>query len=124
MGFQPPKMKNFSGGGPRTPPPPTLFWTQVKSAVGKSLSSSENDGEKLRKKRLETDKLNCPRRSVSETLKTLSSPRCFDFSPLHPYTHRTQRLVWVPWCDSRNRASQYQIEAASWQRRADRMRAE
>ena len=33
------------------------------------------------------------------------------FSPLHPYTHRTQRLVWVPWCDSRNRASQYQIEA-------------
>ena len=25
------------------------------------------------------------------------------FSPLHPYTHRTQRLVWVPWCDSRNR---------------------
>ena len=20
------------------------------------------------------------------------------FSPLHPYTHRTQRLVWVPWC--------------------------
>ena len=28
------------------------------------------------------------------------------FSPLHPYTHRTQRLVWVPWCDSRNRASQ------------------
>ena len=46
------------------------------------------------------------------------------FSPLHPYTHRTQRLVWVPWCDSRNRASQYQIEAASWQRRADRMRAE
>ena len=32
--------------------------------------------------------------------------------------------VWVPWCDSRNRASQYQIEAASWQRRADRMRAE
>ena len=46
------------------------------------------------------------------------------FSPLHPYTHRTQRLVWVPWCDSRNRASRYQIEAASWQRRADRMRAE
>ena len=46
------------------------------------------------------------------------------FSPLHPYTHRTQRLVWVPWCDSRNQASQYQIEAASWQRRADRMRAE
>ena len=30
----------------------------------------------------------------------------------------------MPWCDSRNRASQYQIEAASWQRRADRMRAE
>ena len=25
------------------------------------------------------------------------------FSPLHPYTHRTQRLVWVPWCDSRSR---------------------
>ena len=46
------------------------------------------------------------------------------FSPLHPYTHRTQRLVWVPWCDSRNRAFQYQIEAASWQRTADRMRAE
>ena len=38
------------------------------------------------------------------------------FSPLHPYTHKTQRLVWVPWCDSRNRASQYQIEATSWQR--------
>ena len=35
-----------------------------------------------------------------------------------------QPTVWVPWCDSRNRASQYQIEAASWQRRADRMRAE
>ena len=52
------------------------------------------------------------------------SPRLLRFSPLHPYTHRTQRLVWVPWCDSRNRASQYQIEAASWQRRADRMRAE
>ena len=49
---------------------------------------------------------------------------CLKFSPLHPYTHRTQRLVWVPWCDSRNRASQYQIEAASWQRRADGMRAE
>ena len=46
------------------------------------------------------------------------------FSPLHPYTRRTQRLVWVPWCDSHNRASQYQREAASWQRRADRMRAE
>ena len=29
------KMKNFSGEGPRTPPP--LFWTQVKSAPGKSL---------------------------------------------------------------------------------------
>ena len=43
-------------------------------------------------------------------------------APLH--TQDTQRLVWVPWCDSRNRASQYQIEAASWQRRADRMRAE
>ena len=27
----------------------------------------------------------------------------WEFSPLHPYTHRTQRLVWVPWCDSRNR---------------------
>ena len=50
--------------------------------------------------------------------------RVIYFSPLHPYTHRAQRLVWVPWCDSRNRASQYQIEAASWQRRADRMRAE
>ena len=36
----------------------------------------------------------------------------------------TAATVWVPWCDSRNRASQYQIEAASWQRRADRMRAE
>ena len=23
------------------------------------------------------------------------------FSPLHPYTHRTQSLVWLPWCDSR-----------------------
>ena len=46
------------------------------------------------------------------------------FSPLHPYTHTTQRLVWMPWCDSRNRASQYQIEATSWQRRADRTRAE
>ena len=54
------------------------------------------------------------------------------FSPLHPYTHRTQRFglgalvwqFWVPWCDSRNRASRYQIKVASWQRRADRMRAE
>ena len=51
-------------------------------------------------------------------------PLSLFFSPLHPYTHRTRRLVWVPWCDSRNRASRYQIEAASWQRRADRMRAE
>ena len=32
-------------------------------------------------------------------------------------THSTQRLVWVPWCDSRNRASQYPTEVASWQRR-------
>ena len=32
------------------------------------------------------------------------------FSPL-PLTHtRTQNLVWVPWCDSRNRASQYPID--------------
>ena len=29
------------------------------------------------------------------------------FSPLHPYTHRTQRLVWVPWCDSRNRLGKH-----------------
>ena len=29
-------MKNFSGGGPPDPPP-SLFWTQVKSALGKSL---------------------------------------------------------------------------------------
>ena len=35
------KMKNFSGEGPRTPPPP-LFWTQVKSAPGKSLLLSLN----------------------------------------------------------------------------------
>ena len=55
---------------------------------------------------------------------TVPEGKTCTFSPLQPYTHRTQRLVWVPWCDSRNRASQYQIEAASWQRRADRMRAE
>ena len=41
----------------------------------------------------------------------------FLFSPLHPYTHRTQRLVWVPWCDSRNWASQSSTEVASWQRK-------
>ena len=39
------------------------------------------------------------------------------FSPLHSYTHRIQRLVWVPWCDSRNRASQYPKDVASWQRK-------
>ena len=32
------KRKIFSGGGPPDPPPhPTFFWTQVKSALGKSL---------------------------------------------------------------------------------------
>ena len=41
---------------------------------------------------------------VSEQCNTVS------FSPL-PLTHtRTQNLVWVPWCDSRNRASQYPID--------------
>ena len=70
----------------------------------------------------------CIKRSVSWVTKKHENGRSTKkkgtFSPLHPYTHRTQRLVWVPWCDSRNRASQYQIEAASWQRKADRMRAE
>ena len=46
------------------------------------------------------------------------------FLPLPLTNTRTQNLVWVPWCDSRNRASQYLIEVASWQRRADRMQAE
>ena len=36
-------------------------------------------------------KLQCSKAQFRQTL----------FSPLHPYPHRTQRLIWVPWCDSR-----------------------
>ena len=32
-------------------------------------------------------------------------------------THTDMTLVWVPSCDSRNRASQYQRAVAPWQRR-------
>ena len=41
------------------------------------------------------------------------------FSPLHPYTHRTQRLVWVPWCDSRNRRARCAVAHVRlrWRRR-------
>ena len=51
--------------------------------------------------------------SLSNSLRqkrALSPGQLFPFSPLHPYTHRTQRLVWVPWCDSRNR--QWQLSTA------------
>ena len=63
----------------------------------------------------------CPFARLYRTSITLCTTRQStsqnSFSPLHPYTHRTQRLVWVPWCNSRNRASQHPTEVASWQRR-------
>ena len=59
----------------------------------------ENDTWKRKQK---ANKKNSPCRSSKKM-----------FSPLHPYTHRTQRLVWVPWCDSRNRL--FGLGALVWQ---------
>ena len=49
---------------------------------------------------------------ASASLKPMHS----NFSSLNPYTHRTKRLVWMPWCDSRNRLILHQVRSSTPQR--------